>query len=65
MDVWAKADCLDQVLDLSHRAHAAGDADLVGLCTEALGEAGEPPEDIAAARLVVRSLLDAGDALPA
>ena len=65
MDVWARADFLDQVLDLSHRARAAGDEHLVGLCAEALGEAGEPPEDIAAARLLVRPLLDAGDPLPA
>ena len=64
MDVWAKADFLGQVLDLSHRARAAGDEHLVGLCTEALGEAGEPPEDIASARRLVRPLLDTGDSRP-
>ena len=65
MNVWARADFLDQVLDLSHRARAAADTYLVAFCAEALGEAGEPPEDIAAARRLVRSLLDAGDPLPA
>ena len=64
MDVWARADFLDQVLDLSHRARAAGDAHLVDLCAEALGEAGESPEDIACARRLVRPLLDTGDPLP-
>ena len=64
MDVWARADFLDQVLCLSHRARAAGDEHLVDLCAEALGEAGEPPKDIACARLLVRPLLDTGDPLP-
>ena len=65
MDVWATADFLDHVLDLSDRAHDAGDIALVATCTEALGETGEPPEHIAAARRIVRAVLVAGDLLPA